>query len=45
MNTSTFSHVGADRTQSSAAQVVREFVVAWFQATPVYLVYRALTTR
>ena len=45
MNTSTFSHAGADRAQSSAVQAVREFVVAWFKATPIYLVYRALTTR
>lgn len=45
MNTSTFSHAGADRSQSSVSQAIREFAVAWFQATPVYLVYRALTTR
>ena len=42
MTTSTFSHAGADRAQSSVSQAIREFVVAWIQATPVYLVYSAL---
>ncbi|WP_448206074.1 hypothetical protein [Azospirillum sp. sgz302134] len=50
MNSSTFSQIGTERVQPAvaqptAAQVVREFVTAWFHATPVYLVYKAITTR
>ena len=42
MTTSTFSHAAAGRTGSPAAQTVRDFLVAWFQATPAYILYRAL---
>ena len=42
MTTTTFSHAAADRTSSSALQGLRAFALAWFQATPAYLVYRTL---
>ncbi|MDQ2103227.1 hypothetical protein [Azospirillum isscasi] len=45
MTTSTFSHVGTDRAPSSALQAAREFLAAWFRATPVYIVYSALNAR
>lgn len=43
MTTSTFSHAGADRNSSHVIHAVGAFLVAWFQATPVYFLYRALT--
>lgn len=45
MNSSTFTNARSALTQPSHAQIIREFVVAWFKATPVYLVYRALTEK
>ncbi|MFC5360226.1 hypothetical protein [Azospirillum himalayense] len=45
MNSSTYSHIGNDRAQSSALQAVREFLAAWLRATPAYIVYRALSER
>ncbi len=43
MTTSTFSHTTTERTGLHAAKTVREFLTAWFQATPAYFLYRALT--
>ncbi|HYG89690.1 MAG TPA: hypothetical protein VD978_25930 [Azospirillum sp.] len=43
MTTTTFSHTGTERTLSHGLQVIREFLIAWFQATPAYVLYRALT--
>lgn len=45
MNSSTYSHIGNDRAQSSTLQAVREFLAAWLRATPAYIVYRALNER
>lgn len=45
MNSSTYTHIGSDRAQSSALQAVREFLAAWLRATPAYIVYRALNER
>lgn len=45
MNSSTYANARAVQAQPSHAQVIRDFVVSWFKATPVYLVYRALTER
>lgn len=43
MTTSTLPHhAGSAQATPHAVQAVREFLIAWFQATPVYLVYRAL---
>lgn len=42
MTTTTFSHTGSSHSSSSAIESIRAFVSAWFQATPVYFVYRAL---
>ncbi|MCW2239577.1 hypothetical protein [Azospirillum canadense] len=43
MTTTTFSHPGAAHTAPTAVQAIREFLVSWFKATPVYVVYSALT--
>lgn len=43
MTTTTFSHTGATQQPSNAVQAIRSFVVSWFKATPVYIVYSALT--
>lgn len=43
MTTSTFPHhAGSVHGAPNAVQAVRAFLIAWFQATPAYLVYRAL---
>ncbi len=42
MTTTTFSHAGAAHTAPTAVQAIRGFLVSWFQATPVYIVYSAL---
>ncbi|HYH38401.1 MAG TPA: hypothetical protein VD860_09295 [Azospirillum sp.] len=45
MTTTTFSHSAHTAPSAHGFQAVREFLVAWFQATPVYFVYQALTHR
>ena len=43
MTTLTFS-----TTQTTASQgrpAIRDFLVSWFQATPAFLIFQALTTR
>ena len=42
MTTSTLSHTGADHSVAHAAQAITAFLIAWFKATPAYLVYRAI---
>lgn len=45
MNSSTYANARSAAAHPSHAQILREFVVAWFKATPVYLVYRVLTEK
>ncbi|WP_448207947.1 hypothetical protein [Azospirillum sp. sgz302134] len=43
MTTTTLSHTGSTHASPHAVQVVRAFLTAWFKATPVHIVYSALT--
>lgn len=43
MTTLTFSNT--QTTTSQGRQAIRDFLVSWFQATPAFLIFQALTTR
>ncbi|WP_158284237.1 hypothetical protein [Azospirillum sp. TSO22-1] len=45
MTTTTFSHSAHIAPSAHGLQAVREFLAAWFQATPAYFVYQALSHR
>ena len=42
MTTTTF-HAGSGHASSHVVPAIREFLVSWFKATPVYIVFSALT--
>lgn len=43
MTTATFSHTGSSHQPSNAVQAIGAFIVSWFKATPVYIIYSAFS--